>query len=222
MNNTAPNAINCHIEGEGCIVAQYATNQHVQGKYNTPDNNKAFIIGNGTANNARSNAFTVDWNGAAELQGDLTVHYGGTAYNVGACLSTASGGGGGGSSHSYSTSEQAVGTWIDGSTVYERTVVSSPMPYTSDIQEIADITDWNLGVVVSFTPIIQQGFGYASDYVYLATGTTASAANVPALVCIRHKYVGDDIHQVIYASPMTSEFEGGIVIATIRYTKSTS
>lgn len=194
--------------------------QTIIGKYNTPATNVAFAIGNGASTVARSNAFTVDWNGAAELQGDLTVHYGGSAYNVGACLSTASGGGS--SSHSYSTSEQVVGTWIDGSTVYERTVVSSPMPYTSDTQEIADITDWNLGVVVSFTPIIQQGFGYASDYVYLATGTTASGANAPALVYIKHKYVGDDIHQVIYASPMTAEFEAGIIIATIRYTKTTS
>lgn len=196
--------------------------QTIIGKNNTPATNVAFAVGNGGGTAARSNAFTIDWNGAAELQGDLTVHYGGSAYNVGACLSTASGGGGGGSSHSYSTSEQAVGTWIDGSTVYERTVVSSPMPYTSDTQEIADITDWNLGVVVSFAPIIQQGFGYASDYVYLATGTTASGANAPALVYIKHKYVGDDIHQVIYASPMTAEFEAGVVIVTIRYTKSTS
>lgn len=204
--------IGYELEGE-------EAHQTIIGKFNAPATNVAFAIGNGTT--ARSNAFTVDWDGNAELQGDLTVHYGGATYNVGACLSTASGGGGS-SSHSYSTSEQVVGTWIDGSTVYERTVVSSPMPYTSDIQEIADITDWNLGVVVSFAPIIQQGFGYASDYVYLATGTTASAANTPALVYIKHKYVGDDIHQVIYASPMTSEFEGGIVIATIRYTKSTS
>ncbi|MBO4520697.1 MAG: hypothetical protein J5787_05770 [Alphaproteobacteria bacterium] len=32
------------------------------------------------------------------------------------------GGGGGGSSHNYSTSEQVVGTWIDGKPVYEKTI----------------------------------------------------------------------------------------------------
>lgn len=32
-------------------------------------------------------------------------------------------GGGGGGSHTYSTTEQIVGTWIDGSDIYERTVV---------------------------------------------------------------------------------------------------
>lgn len=35
------------------------------------------------------------------------------------------GGGGGSSSHTYSTAEQVVGTWIDGSTVYEKTVEAS-------------------------------------------------------------------------------------------------
>lgn len=34
-------------------------------------------------------------------------------------------GGGGGGSHTYSTTEQIVGTWIDGSDIYERTVVIS-------------------------------------------------------------------------------------------------
>ena len=34
-------------------------------------------------------------------------------------------GGGGGGSHTYSTTEQIVGTWIDGSDIYERTVVVS-------------------------------------------------------------------------------------------------
>ena len=31
--------------------------------------------------------------------------------------------GGGGSEHNYSTTEQAVGTWIDGSTIYEKTFI---------------------------------------------------------------------------------------------------
>ena len=31
-------------------------------------------------------------------------------------------GGGGGNSHTYSTTEQVVGTWIDGSTIYEKTI----------------------------------------------------------------------------------------------------
>ena len=36
---------------------------------------------------------------------------------------TDQGGGGGGSTHTYSTTEQVVGTWIDGKPVYERVIV---------------------------------------------------------------------------------------------------
>ena len=35
------------------------------------------------------------------------------------------GGGSGGSSHNYSTTEQIVGTWIDGSPVYEKTIYNA-------------------------------------------------------------------------------------------------
>lgn len=34
----------------------------------------AVIVGNGTADNARSNAFTLDWDGCGEFAGDLTIH----------------------------------------------------------------------------------------------------------------------------------------------------
>ena len=50
-----------HSEGIGTIANGEA--QHVQGKYNKMDRNQAFIIGNGTNDNNRSNALTVDWNG---------------------------------------------------------------------------------------------------------------------------------------------------------------
>ena len=52
-----------HAEGTGCIAS--SSNQHVQGKYNVEDteNKYAFIIGNGKNDAARSNAFSIDWNG---------------------------------------------------------------------------------------------------------------------------------------------------------------
>ena len=52
-----------HAEGNGTKAS--SANQHAQGKYNVADSSDkyAFIIGNGTANNARSNAFAIDWNG---------------------------------------------------------------------------------------------------------------------------------------------------------------
>ncbi len=59
-----------HAEGEGTIAS--SNYQHTQGKYNIEDtNNKyAFIIGNGTSNSNRSNAFAVDWNGKIYVNGD--------------------------------------------------------------------------------------------------------------------------------------------------------
>lgn len=62
-----------------------------------------------------------------------------------------SGGGGGGSSHTYSTNEQVIGTWIDGTPVYEITVEStttrdgsvstsqSVSTGASDIKELIDL-----------------------------------------------------------------------------------
>ena len=62
MNTTASSAAS-HAEGLYTIAA--SANQHVEGKYNISDssNKYAHIIGNGTGENSRSNAFAVDWNG---------------------------------------------------------------------------------------------------------------------------------------------------------------
>ena len=52
-----------HAEGFYTIAS--GSYQHVQGKYNVEDSDSkyAFIIGNGTSDTARSNAFAIDWNG---------------------------------------------------------------------------------------------------------------------------------------------------------------
>lgn len=65
--------VNSHAEGSGTIAA--SENQHVQGKFNKKDtsNTYAHIIGNGTDNDNRSNAHTVDWNGNAFYAGDVEV-----------------------------------------------------------------------------------------------------------------------------------------------------
>lgn len=63
-----------HAEGYSTEAA--SDFQHVQGKYNIVDNNNVYadIIGNGTADDARSNAWTVDWDGNAVAAGDVTGH----------------------------------------------------------------------------------------------------------------------------------------------------
>ena len=52
-----------HSEGYGTIAS--SNNQHVQGTFNVEDSNDtyAFIIGNGTKESARSNAFAIKWDG---------------------------------------------------------------------------------------------------------------------------------------------------------------
>lgn len=69
-----------HAEGLSIASGNY---QHVEGKFNVADaNNKyAHIIGNGTADDERSNAFTVDWKGNVECAGLLKqAHYTRTIY----------------------------------------------------------------------------------------------------------------------------------------------
>lgn len=73
-----------HTHAEGCGTVAGCKNQHVQGQYNiidpeyVKDNNLklgqyAHIVGNGTADDARSNAHTLDWNGLAWFAGGLKV-----------------------------------------------------------------------------------------------------------------------------------------------------
>lgn len=85
-NSTTASGINSHAEGgttnasgvnshaEGNSTKASSANQHVQGKYNAEDANDtyAFIIGNGTADNARHNAFAIDWNGLIYVNGAAT------------------------------------------------------------------------------------------------------------------------------------------------------
>ena len=66
-----------HVEGNNTEALNKA--QHVQGEYNVKDNTGtsstrgtyAHIVGNGTSDNARSNAHTLDWSGNAWFSGDV-------------------------------------------------------------------------------------------------------------------------------------------------------
>lgn len=58
---------------EGLHTIANSDNQHVEGKYNVADtdNEYAHIVGNGTADNARSNAMTLDWEGNLKVSGEV-------------------------------------------------------------------------------------------------------------------------------------------------------
>lgn len=62
-----------HAEGTGTIAT--GKHQHVQGRYNVNDgeNKYAHIVGNGTNDESRSNAHTVDWDGNAWYAGKVSA-----------------------------------------------------------------------------------------------------------------------------------------------------
>ena len=60
---------------EGKYVYASSAYQHAQGKYNINDNTGTYahIVGNGTSNNDRSNAHTLDWSGNAWYAGSVSA-----------------------------------------------------------------------------------------------------------------------------------------------------
>lgn len=67
------------VHAEGYSTVALWNYQHVQGKYNkVVDNNYADIIGNGSSEINRSNAYTLDWDGNAWFAGNIKI--GGTGY----------------------------------------------------------------------------------------------------------------------------------------------
>lgn len=71
-NHTRANGKNSIAAGQETLANR--NNQTVIGEYNANNNNALFIVGNGDSNNSRSNAFTVDKNGNANISGDLNVN----------------------------------------------------------------------------------------------------------------------------------------------------
>lgn len=58
--------------GSNILINETASQQIAVGKFNAADDGKIFIVGNGTNNNNRSNAFSVDWAGNANCAGAIT------------------------------------------------------------------------------------------------------------------------------------------------------
>ena len=82
--STTANSLASHAEGVNTIASGYG--QHVQGKFNIEDEyNYAHIVGNGDYD-ARSNAYTLDWDGNAWFAGDVFIK--GTSQNDGQKLIT--------------------------------------------------------------------------------------------------------------------------------------
>ena len=68
---TEASGITAHAEGDHTVAS--GDTSHVQGRYNIPNDNYADVIGNGSSNTDRSNAYTMDWNGNTWFAGDVYV-----------------------------------------------------------------------------------------------------------------------------------------------------
>ncbi len=82
-NGAFAEGVETYAYGTGTHAEGYYTDaesnyQHVSGKFNIVDNADTYaeIIGNGTDDNNRSNARTLDWSGNEYLAGDLTINKG--------------------------------------------------------------------------------------------------------------------------------------------------
>jgi len=78
-SNTVAKGIASHAKGEGTIAA--GKNQTAMGKYNVEDITSLLIVGKGTSDTDRKNAFLVDGNGNGWFSGNILV--GGTGFSDG-------------------------------------------------------------------------------------------------------------------------------------------
>ena len=115
-----------------------------------------------------------------------------------------------GEPHHYSTDEQVVGTWIDGSTIYEKTIVEKNISYQtsstdyildtiSNVDEVVEIT----GTITNSAKTIKHELPYIND----TSKSTAVRFDVPS---------GNIL---LRSSDTWSSLD---VIVTIRYTKSST
>lgn len=69
--------------------------------------------------------------------------------------------GGGGSGHTYSTTEQIVGTWIDGRTVYEKTYVAqNEQTLNTNTWNVTEFSNSGLSVAISAWSLFSSGTGF--------------------------------------------------------------
>ena len=85
-NNTTASGAYSHAQGQNTVASGNfshaggtrtiadSANMTAIGKFNTKNSGKAFVVGNGTSNTARSDAFTVDWSGNTVMKGRLVCY----------------------------------------------------------------------------------------------------------------------------------------------------
>ena len=124
---------------------------------------------------------------------------------------------GGGGGHTYSTTEQVVGTWIDGSPVYEKTIITNSSVTNADVD--VDISNLNVDLMVSI------GGGYSRNVnnleLYYPWGDNeynTSDVIVFGSYCRFYKTNDSITYKIIHKDNSTTDYQR----FTIRYTKSST
>lgn len=174
-----------HVEGRGNILR--SRTQHVFGEYNVMDPNPTVgtsatrnnaslveIVGNGTADNARSNARTLDWSGNEMLAGNLTL---GGASGVklrsnNAALETSSDGG---------TTWNPVGGGSAGTDYVQPSSVGSTITLDSD--KFYDLGTLTGDLTISFNAAATGKLSnYQGQFTYDGTGSPVPTITFPNTV----------------------------------------
>lgn len=82
-NDTEARGLYSHAEGDHTIAA--SARQHVSGKYNVIDELGAYIVivGNGSSDTSRADAYRLDWGGNAWFAGNVTATINGVEISIG-------------------------------------------------------------------------------------------------------------------------------------------
>ena len=151
----------------------------VVGQFNVADDNAEdssygagarkylFIVGNGTADNARSNAMTVDWDGNLEVKGEITTKNGkiSDAYPV-------------------KTLSDKIVTFSDGADLVspkELKLLIDPIQNGSDIPSptnIRAISSWTGGIFCSIGQNLNDNISWLTGYYYNDSGEVTSSGNM--------------------------------------------
>lgn len=115
------------------------------------------------------------------------------------------GAGGGSSGHTYSTTEQEIGTWVDGSTLYEKTI---------DIGELPNNTTKSVAHNISNLSTVVYLLGFASNSSVTLPLPVPHPDNVNAI------NINADATNINIATGRDRRAYSGYV--TIRYTKSST
>lgn len=116
-------------------------------------------------------------------------------------------GGGGSSSHTYSTTEQKVGTWIDGSDVYEKSYqISLPSSYDASNAWIVEADGSFIESILSFEGTIKTSNGLIMS----------AGSNAPGWHFTLHR---NGNNQLVLQSGNGDELMNGTAYIVIRYTK---